>query len=253
MILQSFIIAFAMYSKIPMPKVDWNEKNMRYAMCFFPFVGAVIGAVCFAVMKACEYANVGIILRTGILTAVPLLITGGIHMDGFLDTVDAISSYGDKEKRLEILKDPHAGAFAIIFCGVYLLLDAGLWSEVGQDSRVLLLVAVTFMLSRTLSGLSVVSFKMAKDTGLAKTFADGADKLIVRIWLCILLLGEIVSLYIISGWKGLIVALAAILVFIYYFIFSKVKFGGITGDLCGYFLELCELAMLAAIVIVQCL
>ena len=33
----------AMYSKIPMPRVEWNEKNMKYAMCFFPLVGVVTG------------------------------------------------------------------------------------------------------------------------------------------------------------------------------------------------------------------
>ena len=43
-IFNSLIIAIAMYSKIPMPQAEWNEKNMRYAMCFFPVVGVVIGA-----------------------------------------------------------------------------------------------------------------------------------------------------------------------------------------------------------------
>ena len=42
-LLNAMIIAIAMYSKIPMPRVDWNEKNMRYAMCFFPLVGVIIG------------------------------------------------------------------------------------------------------------------------------------------------------------------------------------------------------------------
>ena len=47
MILKSLALAFSMYSKIPMPRVEWNEKNMRYALCFFPFVGAVNGALLF--------------------------------------------------------------------------------------------------------------------------------------------------------------------------------------------------------------
>ena len=44
-LLNAMIIAIAMYSKIPMPRVDWNEKNMRYAMCFFPLVGVIIGVL----------------------------------------------------------------------------------------------------------------------------------------------------------------------------------------------------------------
>ena len=47
-IFNTLIIAIAMYSKIPMPQAEWNEKNMRYAMCFFPVVGVVIGAAEFA-------------------------------------------------------------------------------------------------------------------------------------------------------------------------------------------------------------
>ena len=41
----SFIVAFSMYSKIPMPRADWNKENMKYSMCFFPWVGLVIGAL----------------------------------------------------------------------------------------------------------------------------------------------------------------------------------------------------------------
>ncbi|MDE6738305.1 MAG: adenosylcobinamide-GDP ribazoletransferase, partial [Lachnospiraceae bacterium] len=44
-IINSFIIAVAMYSKIPMPKVEWNQKNMKYVLCFFPVIGLVIGAL----------------------------------------------------------------------------------------------------------------------------------------------------------------------------------------------------------------
>ena len=43
----SFVVAFAMFSKIPMPRADWSkEENMKYMMCFFPFVGTVVGVLC---------------------------------------------------------------------------------------------------------------------------------------------------------------------------------------------------------------
>ena len=65
--------------------------------------------------------------------AVPLLVTGGIHLDGFMDTTDARSSYGDMEKKLAILKDSHVGAFAVIGCSFYLILSAGAWSEIDAN------------------------------------------------------------------------------------------------------------------------
>ena len=53
----------------------------------------------------------------------------GIHLDGYADTIDAISSYGDREKKLQILKDPHTGAFAVIGLCVYFTAVLALWSE----------------------------------------------------------------------------------------------------------------------------
>ena len=59
-----------------------------------------------------------------------LLITGGIHIDGYMDTMDAVHSYGDREKKLEILKDSHIGAFAVIMLVTYVLAAAGAFSYI---------------------------------------------------------------------------------------------------------------------------
>ena len=62
--------------------------------------------------------------------AIILLVTGGIHMDGYMDTMDALHSYGSREKKLEILKDSHIGAFAVIMTVLYVLIAAGAYSEI---------------------------------------------------------------------------------------------------------------------------
>ena len=136
-IFNSLIIAIAMYSKIPMPQAEWNEKNMRYAMCFFPVVGVVIGAAEFAAGYALlHWLHCKPLLFSVAMTLIPVLITGGIHLDGFADTVDAMSSYAERERRLEILKDPHTGAFAIIGLCCYFLANVGIWSEIsGWSSK----------------------------------------------------------------------------------------------------------------------
>ena len=43
--LEPMIVAFSMYSKIPMPRIEWNKENMKYTMCFFPLIGVVTGAL----------------------------------------------------------------------------------------------------------------------------------------------------------------------------------------------------------------
>lgn len=243
------IIAFAMYSKIPMPKAEWEKENMKYAMCFFPWVGAVIG-VCFYLWgRYAKCIPVGDTLYAVILTLIPVVVTGGIHVDGLLDTADALSSYQSRERRLEILKDSHTGAFAIIVCCMYFLAYFGFATElVGKGIPA---AAAGFFLSRCLSGLSVTTFPCAKDSGLAAAFSGGAHKKRAGI----VLLAEGVAAAAFLLWLsiplGMAVILAAGLTFFWYHHMSLKKFGGITGDLAGCFLQVCELMMLIAIVAVQ--
>ena len=181
--MQSLIIAFAMYSKIPMPRADWNDKNMRYAFCWFPVIGLVIGLVTSAVFYLLTNWQAGPVFRGACLMAVPLLITGGIHLDGFMDTTDARSSYGDREKKLMILKDSHVGAFAVIGCGLYLILSAGAWSEI--DAKGIRIMVMAFVLERALSGLAAVNFKGARKDGMLTAFREPARKRFVTIVLII--------------------------------------------------------------------
>lgn len=243
-ILNAMIIAVAMYSKIPMPRVDWNEKNMRYAMCFFPLVGVVIGALEYLAgnLIAC-WKGEGTLLYAVALSLIPVFVTGGIHLDGFADTMDAKSSYGDREKKLEILKDPHTGAFAIISLCCYFLLCTGVWSEMKAER--LAAAALVFVFSRSLSGISVVTFQAAKNSGLLRTFQDGAQKRNVRIVLIFWMIAAGAGMVCLAGVCGGIAVVGGLAVFFYYYEFSRKQFGGITGDLAGYFLQICELMMLA--------
>lgn len=118
-------IAFSMYSKIPMPHFEWREEDMKYTLCFFPWVGGIIGVCVWLVGMVGINLELENAFLAAVISVLPLLISGGIHMDGYLDTIDALSSWQTKERRLEILKDPHTGAFAIIGAGIYLLLNYG--------------------------------------------------------------------------------------------------------------------------------
>jgi adenosylcobinamide-GDP ribazoletransferase len=236
-----------MYSKIPMPKVEWSKENMRYAMCFFPLVGAVLGGVVYLWSSFSEVLAMSRVFNTIIVILIPLLLTGGIHLDGFMDTTDARSSYQPRERKLEILKDPNTGAFAVIACVSYFLLTFGFWYEVTPE--VVPVVTIGFVLSRAFSGLAVVTFPLAKNSGLAATFSSEANKKLTRVvMICFILLATCGMLLI--NWKlGVICLLGVILLFIYYYLMSVKEFGGITGDLAGYFLQLCELIIVICAVV----
>ena len=126
---ESLLIALSTYSAVPVPQFDWNEKNMRYAICFFPAVGVLCGAALWLWAVLAQATGMSGVLFAAIAACLPILVTGGIHMDGFMDTSDALASWQSPEKRLEILKDSHVGAFAVLGCAGYLLLDAALLSE----------------------------------------------------------------------------------------------------------------------------
>lgn len=242
----SVVIAFSMYSKIPMPRVEWTKERMRCAMCFFPAVGLVICLVfCGLSLLYDRISGNGELFFVMLGTVTPLLITGGIHMDGFLDVTDARSSYGTRKKKLEILKDPHTGAFAIIGFGVYMLLYAGAFSVLsGSD---ILIFSGTFVLTRALSGLSVVTFPMAKEDGLAATFSGMSMKRTVIASMVVYIILSGVYLVLAGGIPGVAVLLGAVITFYWYYKMAVREFGGITGDLAGYFLQICELVILLII------
>ena len=179
-----------MYSKIPMPQFEWKDEDMRYALCFFPWVGAVIGVLWYLWKWICARFGVGTLCYTVVGTAIPILITGGFHVDGFLDTCDALHSYQPRERKLEILKDSHIGAFAVIMLALYGLIFLGGFSEI-TECRTLVVAGAGSFLSRVLSGVAVVSFPSAKQEGTLYLFADKAHKRVVKTALfCVLLLSQ---------------------------------------------------------------
>lgn len=241
-LLGSFVIAFAMYSKIPMPSVTWTKERMHYAMCFFPLLGVIIGGLLYLLACLAEVTGMGTLCFTMLGAVLPLLVTGGIHMDGFLDVTDARSSYASREKKLEILKDPHTGAFAIIGFGIYMLIYIGAFSELSlHDIRIF---TGAFVLTRALSGLAVVSFPKAREEGLAALFSRTAQDKTVQVVMVLYVLASGGFMVWFGGVPGVFCIIGAFLTFYLYYRMSVREFGGITGDLAGYFLQVCELAIL---------
>ena len=243
-VLQTIAVAFAMFSAVPVPQFDWNEKNMRYSLCAFPLVGVLCGAL----WCVCASLPLPAMVRAAGFCLIPVWVTGGIHLDGYADTCDALSSYGDTAKKLEILKDPHCGAFAVIRLCSYFAAYFALCGCVAFTPRVGVLWTLALVGERALSGLAVAAFPLAKNTGLAHTFATAADRVRVRQVLAALCAMLAVGLTALGGWA---LVLAAGCTFARYYVVAKKQFGGVTGDLAGWFLQKCEIWMLAALAACQ--
>lgn len=249
---KSFLISFSMYSRIPMPHTEWEEESMRYALCFFPIIGAVLGSLFVGVYVLAEWCGIGVFFRSSLLTALPVIVTGGIHMDGYMDTKDAMCSYRSKEERLAILKDPHIGAFAVISALTYFIVYFGAVTEIDSVKKAIL-VAVGFMLSRIMSAFCFVTCKSAKKEGLQYTFAEAMQRKAVVVSTLVYLCAVYCFLIALSPVSAVVYFGAMILLYGYYKMFSQRHFGGITGDLAGYYVQLQELVYLLCVVAGGCL
>ncbi len=244
--LKSFCIALSTFSAIPVPQFVWDENSLARSLCFLPVVGLIVAAAEFAWLKLCWLTAFNLILRSAVAAALPLILTGGIHMDGFCDTVDAICAHQDPERSLEIMKDSRAGAFAVIFCGLYLLLNFGLASEA---SEVVLPFCTVFVLSRAAAVLSVAGYENARCEGMLAKFQKPTEQKFLRAtaWCWIVPCGFAMDFC--DVWAGSGAMLACVVTWHAYHRTAMRRFGGITGDTTGFFVQVLELAMLAGIVL----
>lgn len=247
LLLKGFVQSLSMYSAIPVPGLRWDSRADRHMLAMYPLVGLVIGGIWWGMAWLLEWLGAAALIGGAVLTAAPMLLTGFLHLDGFMDVCDAVLSRRDKARRLEILKDSHTGAFAVISFGVLLLLLFSAVQALFADGRwgIFLLVPV---LSRGWSGLGLLRLPLMegssmgawarKDTNMGHT---------VFLGLCALLAAGGLGTYGLPGVAAVIAGTAA------YWIGAGIglrQLGGVNGDVCGYALCLCEAAALLAAALV---
>lgn len=248
--MKSILLAFSLFSRVPVPGVMFTKENMRYLMPAFPLVGVAAGLAAAVWACACEWLGFGPLLRGAGFALLPLWVSGGIHMDGLCDTADALASHGDAGTKQRILKDPHAGAFAVLAAAAYLIAFAALAAEGFSSRSALACFTLSFVLSRALSGLAVVWFGGSDGSMLVKDFHEAAARKICTT----ILLSWLAALCAALLWLGGVAGAAAFALPCALFVFWRHRivpqFGGMSGDLAGCLSQLCELISLAALVVV---
>lgn len=249
-LIKSIAVAFSLYSAIPMPHFEWKEEDMRYSGCFFPLVGMVTGLLVWGIWCLQAAMDIPQLVTVLLMVATPLVITGGFHVDGYMDVCDAIKSYGDFEKRLAILKDPHIGAFSVIcLVKLGLIYAAAIACIISKaDAGVMAELGLSYIISRILSMITMKTFKLAKNDGMLSDEAKFANKrMLIAVCLELFVVG-VFAIYI-EAVAGLVLLVTAGLVTMYYRYFSYKNFGGITGDTAGYYVVVNECAMAVAMAV----
>ena len=244
-IINSLFTSFSLYSRIPVPQTEWKEENRRYVLSFFPLVGAVTGALEYLLFRSFPHTSHGLLYA--VLSAViPVVITGGIHLDGFCDVNDALASYAPPEKALEIMHDPHIGSFAIIRLCLYLLMQCAFFHSLTlctDPAKACLVVCAGYVLSRALSAVCVFTFRCVSK-GMLET-VNNRRKTNLAVSVIWAVLSSALMIYISPACGGAAV-LCSLGVVAYYRLMSYKRFGGINGDLAGWFLQMCEIFILGA-------
>ncbi|MBR1487021.1 MAG: adenosylcobinamide-GDP ribazoletransferase [Synergistaceae bacterium] len=246
----AFFIALTFLSIFPFPQKffpEWNGKNLRFFCVMIPVTGVLFAAFWFLFSFALfKMENFSCTLRGFIMMFLTLALTGGLHMDGLMDTCDAIFSRRDLKTRLEILSDTHAGSFAVIGCVIILMAKTFLFAEIfsrGLEKNFLFLIPIY---SRLGMALILNNLPFAKSDGLAVILGKNRrkrDNFFLGIFFAALIFFE----------KSIIIPAIFVSSLI---IWSKICvkiFGGITGDLLGAFLEISEILLLFGTVIENCI
>ena len=248
-LLRSLIMAISCFSQVPVPQIEWKPESMRYMMAFFPCVGVISGLLLVGWSWLSGVLGFGTILRAAGLTLLPLCVSGGIHMDGLADTCDALASNSSPEKRREILKDPHAGAFAVLGVVMYVLAYFAFATEF-DPAIAMAQLAIVPVLVRSLSGIATVVFPLSSQKGMLADEHESSAKSRVFVALVIVALACVAVLVWLNVVLGLVMTVLALACLGLLYLLAKRKFGGMSGDLAGFFLQMTELVLLASIVIV---
>lgn len=246
-VLKSLVAAFACFTAIPMPRVEWDGESMRFMMAWFPVVGLAVGALVALWCLASDALGFGAVLRAAGIALVPLAVTGGFHLDGFADVVDAVSSHAEPERKRAILKDPHIGSFAAIGIAAYLVAYFALATEVAPTWQATALLACTPVMSRCASAWATTLFKGAGEGGTLALFRDSANTRAAVVAAAIAFAAATAFAIWTAPIAGIAMAVATLLCLAATRAFARRQFGGMSGDVAGFLVQVCELALVGCV------
>lgn len=247
--LKALVAAFSCFTRIPVPQIPWDEENMRYMMAWFPLVGAAIGGLVALWCCVSDWLGFGMVLRAVGITLVPVAVTGGFHLDGLADVVDAVSSHAETERKRAILKDAHIGAFAAIGIAAYLLLYFGLATEISPGWQTVVLLVCAPVMSRCMSACATTLFKGSGAAGTLALFHDTANVRVVVIAAGAAFVAAAAVAIAVAPLVGIAMTAAALVCLVAVRPYARHHFGGMSGDVAGFLLQVIELLLVACIAI----
>jgi adenosylcobinamide-GDP ribazoletransferase len=239
--MRSLRVAFGLMTTLPVRLPDtWSAGDSGRAAVWYPFVGLVVGALTWLAWRGAVFIFPSWV--AGVITlAIWVLLTGGLHLDGLADCCDGLLVSAVPERRLEIMKDPHIGAFGVIGLILVLLLKAAALSSLSLTSSLGIILAASLARWCILLGALL---PQARASGMGADFASGFRRSF-SVWGAIIPVGIAFLL----GMQGLLSTLAGVGAAALVSWLAKSRIGGVTGDVFGMIVETVETAALLGLLV----
>jgi len=240
-------MSLGMFSIIPVPKDSWDESYMPIILPALPLVGALIGFSWYGLAYALALSPVPVMLQSAIILFIPFFLSGFIHIDGYMDTADAVFSRRNLDEKKIILKDPHTGAFAVVAAATLFITQFSAVYSVMETQKNLLILAFIPVISRCCAAGAILNLKPVFDAGYGASFKSGT-KPRHSLFICIL-----AAIYITAAWFKLGIAALPLIVAAFTGVIASAflykQFHGISGDLSGCVISVSECAALLCMAI----
>lgn len=247
-----FLAALSFLTIVPLPlRRKISPEEVGRSLHYFPLVGIIIGLILVG-LKWLFVLYLPSAVVSGLLIAAMVLISGALHLEGFIDTCDGIAGHRTVEERLRVMHDSRVGAFGVIGAVLLLLVKYVSLSSVPEDWLTLTLLLVP-LVSRWAMVYAVFAYPYARPSGLGLSFKQGASW--QRLTLATIMTLAVVMLLL--WWSGInhpLLGAPAILAVIWLMVavsgtYLKRKFSGLSGDTYGAINEVVEAGVLVTIIV----
>jgi cobalamin 5'-phosphate synthase/cobalamin synthase len=235
-IFKGFALAVSMLTIIPFFKVhDFYKGINGYAVMFYPLVGFLLGAILYFTYTFLHPFVPATHLAIFIF-ALWILLSGALHLDGFSDTIDGL--YVKKEKALQVMKDPNTGGMGMIFSVTFLILKASTLLHF----EAFYLLPLVLMLSRLNTVITIYSYPYVSPNGMGSLAKEELNK--TQLFVAVFYSTILVAIF--SQW---ILLISSLLILMFLKSFFIKRYGGFTGDIYGFSIEVTELILLNIILV----
>ena len=246
----SFLAALRFLTSIPIPfrREDWDrplsQQQFARSLVYYPLVGLIIGGVLSGLYWL--FSNfLPLFLANALIVASLAFLTGGLHLDGLIDTFDGLAGgHRSPERRKQIMKTPDVGAIGGVAGIILILLKFAALASV-PTSHIYIALVLMPVLSRWAMVYAVFQYPYGRESGMGKELKSGSNWAVLPLATATAIVFAAVA----GGWLGVIAMAGIWLLTVALARFFQGKFQGLTGDTYGAINEIAEFAVLLLVVL----